>query len=287
MKILSDFDGVWTDQALEAESVKLFLTAEAARLAGVSSDDAAAHFRTFETAVKNQPESYGWAPDGRITAFVDEDPFCVPNAIAAFIDQAGPGELAHTYREAVLGGGFESLNAFADACFLQATTRYREEHPPALVAGVAEVLHELSQAGAEVVVVSNSVSAKIVGWFREVGADAGTEDGHELRVRGRAGKQTIGAGQEAIEVAGRPIFVDRPLYRRIIEQERPDLVIGDVFSLDLALPHVMRTEGHPAAPSRLVLRRHPHTPSWVLETAAEGAIDAIVDDLAELVNLVA
>lgn len=75
-------------------------------------------------------------------------------------------------------------------------------------------------------------------------------------------------------------------YRAAIEEEDPDLVIGDVFSLDLALPHVMRREGNPAAPSKLILRRHPHTPRWVLDTRAGGAIDVVVDDVAELLGLV-
>ena len=285
MKILSDFDGVWTNQALEAEQVKLFLAAEAARLAGVSADAALEHFREYEVRVSDTPERYGWAPDGRITAYVDEDPFCVPNSIAVYVEE-GAEEHTRAYREAILDGGYATLTAFADHCFHTAAVQYREQHPPALVPGTAEVLHELHGLEAEVLVVSNSPAEKIVGWFTAVGADAGTGAEHDLRVRDRAGKQTLGPTNESIEVGGRRIFIDRPSYLDVIEDEDPDLIIGDVFSLDLALPHVLRTRGNAKAPATLVLRRHDHTPAWILDTKAEGAIDLVVEGVHDLVDLV-
>lgn len=286
MKILSDFDGVWTDQALEARAVKLWLAAEAARLAGVSGDVAVGHFEDWEALVRRSPERWGWAPDGRITAYVDEDPFCVPNAIAAYLAGARGDTIAVRYREAIQDGGFASVAAFADRCFLEATTAYREQHPPALVPHAAEVLDELRSAGATVVVVSNSPASKIVGWFRSVGADAGEQEGHEVRVRGEAGKHELGPGDDGLEVAGRRVLVDRPRYRAVLEAEAPDLVIGDVFSLDLALPGVLRSRGLAGAPREIVLRRHVHTPAWVLDGRAGGAIDRVVEDVRELVDLV-
>lgn len=284
-KILSDFDGVWTDQAIEAECVKLFLAAESARLAGVPANRALTDFRAFEEEVQGHPARYGWAPDGRITAYVDEDPFCVANSIAALIAE-GASERARRYREAVLDGGFDSVPAFADRCFLSATAAYRDQHPPALVPGAAEHLSALEAAGAQIVVVSNSPADKIIRWFRAVGVDAGERPGHLLRVRGEAGKQTLGPGDDAIVVAGRRIVVDRPRYRAVLEEERPDLVIGDVFSLDLALPHVLRERGLPGAPRTLVLRGHGHTPAWVREGLVGTAIDRVVESVAELAPLV-
>jgi hypothetical protein len=105
-------------------------------------------------------------------------------------------------------------------------------------------------------------------------------------VRGSAAKWQLGHTDEVLEIAGRPIFVDRPRYRDAIMAENPDVIIGDVFSLDLALPHVMRTSGHPTAPRRLVLRRHSHTPTWVLGNRAGGAIDHVVDHVGELADVV-
>ena len=87
-------------------------------------------------------------------------------------------------------------------------------------------------------------------------------------------------------MAGRSIHVDRPKYRAVIEEEDPDLVVGDVFSLDLALPHVLRTQGQAFAPQMLVLRRHPHTPEWILDGNAGGAIDRVIDRVDELLSVV-
>lgn len=284
VKILSDFDGVWTDQALEAENVKLFLIAEAARMSGVSADRAALDFARFERIVKASPARYGWAPDGRITAYVDEDPFCEANSIGQYLTEAdGDGEAA-MYARAVLANGFATLSAFADHCFFAATNSFRAQHPPALVPGARELFEALRGAGADVVVVSNSTTEKIASWFREIGVDAGERADNALRVRGSAGKFVIGPTDESIELAGRRIYVDRPKYRRILEEERPDIVIGDVFSLDLALPSVMRKGEHAGAPRELVLRVHPHTPRWVLDTRADGAIDALVSSVGELVT---
>lgn len=138
----------------------------------------------------------------------------------------------------------------------------------------------LVEAGAEVVVVSNSSSEKIEGWFRETGVGHGLS--HALRVRGSAGKFILGATDEHLVLSGRRVCVDRPKYRAILAEERPDFVIGDVYSLDLALPHVMRRAGEIAP--RLALRRHPHTPRWVLDSRADGAIDLVVDQLDGLVE---
>ncbi|MCK6445332.1 MAG: hypothetical protein L6Q99_02980 [Planctomycetes bacterium] len=286
IKILSDFDGVWTNQVLEAEHVKLWVATEAARLAEVDASRAREDFLHFERAVKSTPERYGWAPDGRITAYVDEDPFCEPNSITSYIATALDDPRTRVYRDAILDAGFATLTAFGDRCFHDATASFRREHPPALVPRAALSLEALRRAGADVVVVSNSPPEKIIGWFRDAGVDAGEREHHALRVRGSAGKFVLGESNEAIVVGGRSIVVDRPRYAKVIEEEDPDIVIGDVFSLDLALPHVMRERRHPAAPTELVLRRHPHTPDWVLTTRAEGAIDRIVDDIADLLAVV-
>jgi hypothetical protein len=286
LKILSDFDGVWTNQAFEAEHVKLYVATEAARHAEIDAAVARADFLHFERAVKSTPERYGWAPDGRITAYVDEDPFCEPNSITSYIATETGDLRTRPYREAILDAGFASLTSFADQCFHAATQSFRREHPPALVPRAVLSLEALRRAGAEIVVVSNSPPEKIIDWFRQVGVDAGERAHHQLRVRGSAGKYLLGSSGETITVGGRAIAVDRPRYLQVIEEERPEVVIGDVFSLDLALPHVMRAKGHPAAPRELILRRHGHTPPWILATRADGAIDRIVDDVADLLAVV-
>ncbi len=291
MKILSDFDGVWTDQHLEAEAVRRFAIAALAQAGGRDLATATADYDAMLREVSDDPAAHGWAPDGRISAYVDEDPLCQCSAICRFIE-SDPGAVATHYRDGVLAHGFASLAAFGEHCFHGGSARCREEHPPCIVPAAGEMLAALHAAGAEVVVVSNSASEKLIAFFAAAGVTA-AEDlapdsrGATVRVRGSAGKWFLGETDASISVGGRSIFVDRPRYRAVIADERPDLVIGDVFSLDLALPHVMRSAGDAGAPRRLVLRRHGHTPRWVLDTRADGAIDAAVDQVGDLVTIVA
>jgi len=283
-KILSDFDGVWTNQGREADEIRRWIIEESARVLSEDLESVRTEVAGLRERMMSEPHAWGWAPDGRrISAYVDEDPLCSPSALCMYIEHADD-QVAKRYREAIRAE-FETLARFGEHCFRSAMVTYRDRHPPAIADDAADQLAAVIAADAEVVVVSNSEASKIVAWFRGVGIDAGEGEGFALRIRGSAGKQTLGETSESIEVGGRPIVVDRPLYRKAINEENPDVIIGDVFSLDLALPHVMRKAGEPSAPSRLVLRAHPHTPQWVLETRAEGAIDDVVDSFGALSSL--
>jgi phosphoglycolate phosphatase-like HAD superfamily hydrolase len=283
LKLLSDFDGVWTDQAIEAEGVLLFMAAEAARLAGLPQNRALADFRAFEAEVLSAPGEFGWAPDGRISAYVDEDPFCRTNAIAGLLERSS-ATTANRYRTAVLAAGFNTTGEFADRCFLTATERFRQHHAPALVPGAAEALAALWEAEIELVIVSNSPPEKIQGWFGGLGLKLPGPG--RFRVRGSARKFVLGAGNQYLVQGGRRVLIDRPHYRAILVDEQPDWIVGDVYSLDLALPQYLRTEGLAGAPAGLILRRHGHTPAWVLAAAGAGSIDRLIDHPAELLNLV-
>jgi hypothetical protein len=282
-KILSDFDGVWTEADLEAAALHANLTAACATLLGADEPSVAADLAAFRDEVRAAPHAYGWAPDGRISAFADEDPLCEIGGLVALVAVATRG-VARRYREAI-EARWPSVQAFAEHGFVTAMARFRAEHRPTIAADARAQLDAVLARGAEVVVVSNSEPGKLHAWFAAAGIDAGEGPGHALRIRGSAGKQVL-ASDRAIEVGGRRVLVDRPRYQQAIEDERPALVIGDVFSLDLALPHAMREAGHPAAPRTLALRRHRHTPPWILEDRAAGAIDHVVDRFADLAHLV-
>lgn len=282
-KILSDFDGVWTEADLEAVALHDQLASACATLLGIDRPSAEADLAAFRRDVQAEPHAFGWAPDGRISAFADEDPLCEIAGLCLLVAVATHG-VARRYRDAI-EARWASVQQFAEHGFVTAMARFRAEHPPTIAADARAQLDAVVARGAEVVVVSNSEPQKLEAWFRAAGIDAGEGEGHELRIRGSAGKQVL-AGDHAIEVAGRRVLVDRPRYREAIEQERPVLVIGDVFSLDLALPHAMRTHGHPAAPRTLALRRHRHTPPWILESRAAGAIDHVVDRFGDLAAVI-
>ena len=285
LKILSDFDGVWTNQGPEAALLLDWMIGELAKLAGVPSEDARAELHAMCAEMKQDPAAHGWAPDGRISAYLDEDPLVESSALTRLIAREAD-DRARRYAAAVMAGGHASLPDFSEWCFKSATASFRDAHPPCIVPDAAELLKAIEDAGAEVVIISNSSSDKIAHWFASAGIDAGEADGHALRLRGSAMKWFLGDTDDAIAVEGRTIYVDRPRYREAIEAENPDLIIGDEFSLDLAMPHVLRTRGVPQAPATLVLRRHPHTPDWVARTRAGGAIDHLVDGVGQLPSIV-
>lgn len=284
-KILSDFDGVWTDQTIEAESITLFMAAELARLADRPSNRVLADVRQFAEVARSAPELHGWNPGGRLTAYVDEDPFCTPNSVALAMERDG-GEVASRYVDAMRAAGFADGCAFADHCFFGGSAAYKQAHPPAMVPGSRDALRELQRAGAEVVVVSNSSAEKLLAWFNSTGVDAREDSGGELRVVGSAGKWVLGDSDEGLTVGGRLVRTDRPKYRHVLEAEVADLVIGDVFSLDLALPSAMHAEGNPGGTAHRVLRRHDHSPDWIVDTLADGHLTAVVDGVEDLLPLI-
>jgi len=308
-KILSDFDGVWTNPIQEAASVRQLMEAETARSARADPAVVQRDFDAFLALALARPAEHGWATEaftgGRVTAFVDEDPFCAGNAIAAVLGEVAEGaypvadeELllrAKSYAKGILergfGTGLARISDFADHAFLEATGNYQREHGHALVADAAEIAEALLGLGCELVLVSNSSTEKLLNWFRAAGiachdADDAAPSPTSVPARGSAGKFILGPSDTALELAGRRIFLDRPRYRRVLEAEAPDLVIGDVFSLELALPAAMRAAGESAAPSQLVLRRHSYSPAWSADERAGGHIDHVIEHLSELPALV-
>ena len=99
-------------------------------------------------------------------------------------------------------------------------------------------------AGVEVVLVSNSDGEKLERWFAHAGLPhamhpARVERG--LRLRGAAGKHLLDpARSNVLDLAGIGVELARPRYEAILREEAPDAVVGDVFSLDLALPLWLR-----------------------------------------------
>ena len=87
---------------------------------------------------------------------------------------------------------------------------------------------------------------------------------------------------------GREVHVDRPAYRAILERERPDLVVGDVLSLDLALPLHLRAAGLPGAPRAIGVMHLRHTPAWVLDAVGPGPdqVDFLVPHVTSLPRLI-
>ncbi len=292
MRILSDFDGVWTDQTQEARWILESLARHVAAHMGVGRDQALAEAEAFLTAARREPARNGWWPRGFLTAFVDEDPALGTGTIAHWLDAGGElgeahGDAPERWRRGVRSAGFDSVEAFSSEHFVPAMTRFRAEHGHHLVPDSVDALRALEGRGIELVIVSNSPRSKLVGMF----ADAGLTEHAHLRFVGDAHKWWIDDPAHTRSVGGRTVHVDRPRYRAILEREAPDLVIGDVPSFDLAAAAVLREasqEGEAAGPL-LVLKAHPHSPAWALDQPrlARDArfVDRVVHSVLELESL--
>lgn len=273
MKILSDFDGVFTTPEGEAASCAAYLDellGDRALLAALRAE------------VSSAPERHGWmvSDSGRtvISAYADEDPYIYNNGVVAALYERGPAAVLTRLRDS----GFVKYSDLSIHCFEEGTRRYRAAHAShAEEAALARVAQWLS-AGHEVVIVSNSSTDRIEAILRGGGFEPGQRG---LRVRGNALKFRLGDQPTALPAqasfGARPIALRRPSFWKILSEELPNAFIGDVLSLDLALPAAARRTDPRFAGLRLFLRRRGYTPAWVLDACRDAAID-VVEALPEL-----
>src|SRR5436309_639477 len=91
MKLLSDFDGVWTNPVAEAKAQGEYL--EHTLISWLPESDrvrAEAWLGRARENIRRTPRRYGWAPGGRITAFSDEDPFAHHSALLHYLHVHAP-----------------------------------------------------------------------------------------------------------------------------------------------------------------------------------------------------
>jgi hypothetical protein len=137
----------------------------------------------------------------------------------------------------------------------------------------AQVTEMLIQRGVEIVITSNSGTERILDIFKknDILATSHPETKEATpRVRGAARKFELAEnsdGLRVIEFGGRRVETSRPDYERIMREERPQAVMGDVFSFDLATPLALARNEPALFPQglKLILRRRDYTPRWVLD----------------------
>ncbi len=285
MKILSDFDGVWTDQAGEARFINECFVQEVAKDLGMSEGVARETFDGFLSATHEQPDLHGWWPRGFLTAFVDEDDLLATGAVCRYLDDGGDAPGADRWREGIRRAGHDSAHEYGSEKFGPAMRTYLSDHGHRLVDGARGLCERIHAAGVELVIVSNSPTSKLQKLF----ADVGVREREGLRFVGDARKWWIEAEQPRGEFAGRRVHLDRPFYRDILAREQPDVVIGDVASLDLAMPAAMRREGTLAPSMELLLRQSEVSAAWatgqVSLEPSERLVDRCVPSVLDLAGL--
>ena len=109
-------------------------------------------------------------------------------------------------------------------------------------------------------IVSNSGTERIVDLLKR----SNLPPSNALRVRGHANKFVLGDSSSTFSVGPYLVDTNRPSYQSILREERPDGVIGDVFSLDLATP-IELSRQREIDLKVAILRTRTYTPQWSRE----------------------
>ena len=98
MRIISDFDGVFTSQQHEADAVgerQIEVVAEAIGDA-VKAQAVIAGLRGEVTA---SPTTHGWVTAAGISCYADEDPYVFHNAVGAALYERGPQDVVNALKD--------------------------------------------------------------------------------------------------------------------------------------------------------------------------------------------
>ncbi len=289
-KILSDFDGVLTDLKKEALRVTELFESRLLLESGQPQAEVRGWLEQARSLMRSNPSEYGWKIKGRIAAFCNEDAFIRVNALGILLDEQSetlPALLATRRKFEVQG--IEGFYGLAQACFQQMTKETaRGEHNPIELAA-CRTIQTILEKGNQVVVVSNSGTDRVLQLLVNAGLPAESHDTNPnapLRVRGGAGKFLLGDAPSVFSIGEYKIETDRPAYLKILEEEKPNAVVGDVFSLDLALPlSLAENKISGFEHLKVWLRKRDYTPEWSVEFLSDnnrGVTGGILEGFDEL-----
>ncbi|MCM0607200.1 MAG: HAD family hydrolase [Xanthomonadaceae bacterium] len=254
-KIVFDFDGVLTDLTHEAQAViDLFQSKLGTESRGL--------LKQLNSAFSQSPLSYGWKMHGRVSAFYDEDLFVQNIAMATALDELSPKQTSELLKKIQGEFGAQTFSELGQQCFDQVVAKTSRGEIQPLEAASKNLLNELQDKGFKVVIVSNSGTERIENILKQSGV---TLCPH-LKIRGGARKFELGTEPKKLQFVDREIDIDRPAYLEALMEERPDAVVGDVFSLDLSLPlYLSENSVDGFKPLKVCLRQRPYTPSWTVK----------------------
>jgi hypothetical protein len=279
MKLVSDFDGVWTLPGDEAGAQGAWLDRTLAEWAGETAPETAAWLATARRAVAELPTRYGWTSAGRLSAFADEDPFTRHSALLHYVlERSGADRTAAALRAAVEARG-TTLDALGGRAHAEGVAEVARTRGPGVLPDAAAAGRALLDAGDDVVVVSNSGTDKLAEWFAHAGVPTVVHPARApgaLRLRGAARKFVLDpAHARPLELGAVTIDVARPNYEEALRDEQPDAVVGDVFSLDLALPLALKRAEPAFSRMRLFWLMRDYTPAWLRAEVERAAGDEV------------
>lgn len=239
MKILTDFDGVLTDPTEEGKILLQTFRENLVSKAGLSAPEADRLLKQCQQTFSQNPHLYGWMSQGRISAFWNEDPFVYMNALGSHLDSIQKTD------PLLKSANISSYATLVRDCFESIQKMYPLDEQ------AIEILVGLQKKGHDITIVSNSNPERIK---RILGAYQDC-----FQVIGSAGKHALSPSKEGFSVNQYFVDTERPQFKTIIEKINPDILLGDVFCLDLALPSKMLPK------SLKIIRKRPYTPQWSLE----------------------
>ncbi len=272
MRIVMDFDGVYTDPSEEGEAcAKSFvekIISFGLKDVGLDTvEKVDSWIGELRVRQATKPFSFGWRSEGRVSAFTFEDPFIRNIGLADFLDhlaQDGDEKAGAVLKQLKNHEKMDSFGALSEWAFHQLNLKKRAD--PMAKKWVQDAIAK----GHEVVIVSNSATDKIEEFLDQ----NQFEKGARPQVRGGARKFGLGKNPKPIVIATGvdgaqkgelTADTDRPIYEQALLEIKPDAVIGDVFSLDLTLPLRLKREGKLDFKWGLFYRHRDYTPATMVD----------------------
>ncbi len=224
--IASDFDGTVTDVAKEAQRYLEVYSAGLATVLGMDPYEMEAHMQQSRAEIVKNPGMYGWEYDGLIVAPALADPYLTNiSAVQLTLER-----LDKTIER-------DALDTLHKQAYQYTETVFRPD---------AQAYVEQLHATTDFTIVTNSKTDRVYQKLTRLleRSRLSTED---IRVVGDAKKYVIDNSWEQVAQTTQPKGFPRPVYLRrkcyhdalFSGGQKPDIVIGDVYELDLALPYAL------------------------------------------------
>lgn len=257
-KVVSDFDGVVTDSDAKAKEFHTLYLNLAAAYLGLSSDSFDNIALPLEAKMEKNPHEYGWLEQGVIVAPATE-PFIHTRTLAHLV--------ARQLGRHIDNSGWIS---FYQQAYQETGVVFKPE--------AAQYITDL-QENTMFSFVTNAAADKV---HQELSLLLGSD--HTVKVVGGAAKHkliTMPPGmQRSIRIPGFPrsVYPERGKYHDIIQAIMPNVVIGDIYELDLLVPEQMGIS--------TILLESNHTPPWEHNHYENHPYGRITNSLVNIVSIV-
>ncbi len=303
LKLLSGFDGIWTNQEKEAEYVWDTIHKKLRQVTKFSESEIKNIFDEAESDMNRTPYENGWMNEEKISAFRGEDPFGDIYALFGYIDKTANTKSFSVYKQKLaeikkdINNKYKSPEKFAFECFTEASRKFKESGKLAPPANAKASLEKVLDKGADVVIASNSGTEKIEHLFLKLGKSPTNEKSfkrNNVFARSNARKFVISPDYKMLpETMNIKKYYDiqlrRKFYHKVLTDEMPDFVLGNIFSIEIALPLYLRQSEPGFKNLKVIQLIKKYTPGWVKDYLSKDEFKGIaymINDIKELPDVV-